>query len=220
MRCCSAGERVLQAARGGPGAGQTVYNDAMYHRSVVRPAVFVAAFALVISALAVVGQDAPQKRGRKYKTPPPTARITVTVLREVNGKPIENAAVIFHEMAGEKDKGNMELKTNEDGNALIDVLPIGETVRLQIIAKGFQTFGEDYKIDKAEMAVEIKMKRPGEQYSIYKNHDGTVDTSKSPDGDKPATAPSEATPGPDAGKGKSDDATKPSDTQPGQPQPK
>src|ERR1039458_9925075 len=104
MRCCSAGERVLQAARGGPGAGQTVYNDAMYHRSVVRPAVFVAAFALVISALAVVGQDAPQKRGRKYKTPPPTARITVTVLREVNGKPIENAAVIFHEMAGERSE--------------------------------------------------------------------------------------------------------------------
>ena len=68
-------------------------------------------------------------------------------------------------MEGEKDKGNMELKTNEDGKTIIDVLPIGDTVRLQIIAKGFQTYGEDYKIDKAQMAIEIRMKRPGEQYS-------------------------------------------------------
>ena len=30
----------------------------------------------------------------------------------------------------------MELKSNEDGKALIDVLEIGETVRLQIIVKG------------------------------------------------------------------------------------
>jgi hypothetical protein len=71
-------------------------------------------------------------------------------------------------MEGEKDTGNMELKTNEDGKTVIDVLPIGDTVRLQIIAKGFQTFGDDYKIDKAEMAIEIRLKRPGEQYSIYK----------------------------------------------------
>ena len=35
----------------------------------------------------------------------------------------------------------MELKTNEDGKTIIDVLPIGDTVRLQIIASGFQTSG-------------------------------------------------------------------------------
>ena len=113
-------------------------------------------------------QDNAPKRGRKYKAPPPTARIEVTVLRDINGKPIENAAVVFHPMEGEKDKGDMELKTNEDGKTIIDVMPIGDTVRLQIIAKGFQTYGEDYKIDKPEMAIEIRMKRPGEQYSIYK----------------------------------------------------
>jgi len=43
-------------------------------------------------------------------------------------------------------------------------------VTLQIIAKGFQTFGDDYKIDKDQLAIEIRMKRPGEQYSIYKPH--------------------------------------------------
>lgn len=109
-------------------------------------------------------------RGRKYKAPPPTAKVEVTVLRDIDAKPIENAAVIFHPVVHGKDEGNMELKSNEDGKALIEVLPIGDTVRLQIIAKGFQTYGQDYKIDKDQMALEVRMKRPGEQYSVYKPH--------------------------------------------------
>ena len=108
-----------------------------------------------------------EKRGRKYKAAPPTAKIEVTVLRDSDQKPIENAAVIFHTL---NDPGNMELKSNEDGKAIIDVLPIGETVRLQIIAKGFKTFGQDYKITKDQMAIEIHMVRPKGQYSIYKDH--------------------------------------------------
>jgi hypothetical protein len=131
--------------------------------------VFVAVSGLFALTLAAGAQEK-ANRGRKYKAPLPTARIEVTVLRDVNGKPIENAAVIFHPMEGEKDKGNMELKTNDDGKTLIDVLPIGATVRMQVIVRGFQTYGEDYKIDKPEMAIEIRMKRPGEQYSIYKPH--------------------------------------------------
>jgi hypothetical protein len=141
----------------------------MIGRSFVRFSVSVAAIGLIVLSLAVNAQDN-TKRGRKYKAPPPTARVEVIVLRDVNGKPIENAAVVFHPMEGEKDKGNMELKTNEDGKAVIDVLPIGDTVRLQIIARGFQTYGEDYKIDKPELAIKVRLKRPGEQYSIYKNH--------------------------------------------------
>lgn len=107
------------------------------------------------------------KRGRKYKAPPPTSRIEVSVLRDVDGKPIENAAVIFH-LVGEK--GNMELKSNYEGKAVIDVLPINSSVRLQVIAKGFQTYGEDFSIEKDQMAIEARMLRPGEQYSIYKAH--------------------------------------------------
>jgi hypothetical protein len=160
----------------------------------VRLIAFVAVLGLVVIPLAAGEQDDAPKRGRKYKAPPPTARIEVTVLRDVNGKPIENAAVVFHPMQGEKDTGNMELKTNEDGKTIIDVLPIGDTVRLQIIAKGFQTYGEDYKVDKPEMAIEIKMKRPGEQYSVYKNHDGTVATGKSSDGASPAQPAPESAP--------------------------
>jgi hypothetical protein len=98
----------------------------------------------------------------------------------------------------------MELKSNEDGKAVIDVLPIGDTVRVQIIAKGFQTYGQDFKIDKPEMAIEIKMKRPGEQYSIYKDHSKDADAGK-------ATPSKDAAP---SDKNKPTDSTAPPDPQP------
>jgi hypothetical protein len=168
--------------------------DPMLRRSHF-PLFFLLAFlGLALSSLTAGAQQNTSGRGRKYKSPPPTAHIEVTVLRDVNGKPIENAAVVFHAMVGEKDEGNMELKTNEDGKAVIDVMPIGDTVRLQIIAKGFQTFGDDYKVDKAQMAIEIRMKRPGEQYSIYKPHPEKSEGGKSPDAGKPANPPAGTAP--------------------------
>jgi hypothetical protein len=83
----------------------------------------------------------------------------------------------------------MELKTNEDGKAIIDVLPIGFTVRLQIIARGFQTYGDDFKIDNEKMALDIRMKRPGEQYSIYKPHTDATQGGKNPDATKTPAQP-------------------------------
>jgi hypothetical protein len=165
--------------------------ESMSRRTILCFAFLMAGFGLVLSSLAANGQST-DKRGRKYKAPPPTARIEVLVVRDSSGKPIENAAVVFHPMEGERDKGNMELKTNDDGKTVIDVLPIGDTVRMQVIAKGFQTFGEDYKIEKAEMAIEIRMKRPGEQYSIYKKNEGAKDAA--PNADKPADSAKPSTP--------------------------
>ncbi len=185
-------------------------------RSHFRLCVAVASLGLVLSSLAAGAQQDASNRGRKYKSPPSTARIEVIVVRDSNGKPIENAAVIFHPMEGEKDKGNMELKTNEEGKAIIDVLPIGDTVRLQIIAKGFQTFGDDYKVDKARIAIDIRMKRPGEQYSIYKDHPESAHGGKSSDAAKPAPPPAETAPA------SKDKPATPPDKQPdtSQPQPK
>ena len=39
------------------------------------------------------------------------------------------------------------------------------------------------------MAIEIRMKRPGEQYSIYKDHPENKDQDKSQDQDKPEEDP-------------------------------
>ena len=157
----------------------------MVRRAKFRFALCVAVLGLIAGLFPASGQDS-SKRGRKYKAPAPTAKIAVSVLRDRDSKPIENAAVIFHTL---KEKGNMELKSNEDGKALIDVLEIGETVRLQIIAKGYQTYGGDYKIEKGDMAIEIRMKRPGEQYSIYKDHPENKDQDKPQDQDKPKEDP-------------------------------
>jgi hypothetical protein len=136
---------------------------------------------LVVFSLALHAQDN-ERRGRKYKAPPPSSRIEVTVLKADNGKPIESAAVIFHPIEGDKDKGSMELKTNEDGKAIIDVIPVGDTVRLQVIANGYQTYGQDYKIDKEEMSMEVRMNRPGHQYSIYKNDNSASNNSGNSNG--------------------------------------
>ena len=136
------------------------------------------AIALVtVTGLSLSAQDSAH-RGRKYKPPPPTSRIEVTVLRDADSKPIENAAVVF-QLIG--DKGNMELKTNEDGKSVIDVLPTGSTMLLQVIAKGYQTYGGQYEIDKTNMTFGIRLKRPGEQYSIYKNHDQAAEKSDKKD---------------------------------------
>jgi hypothetical protein len=139
----------------------------MFRRSILF-AVFLLA-TVGLASLPVHAQTTKDDQGwsRKYKVPPPSAHVEVTVLKSFNGKPIENASVIFHPIEGDKDKGALELKTNEDGKAIIDVIPIGDTVRLQVIANGYQTYGQDYKIDKADVTMEVKMKRPGAQYSTY-----------------------------------------------------
>ena len=131
-------------------------------------------------ALSLVAQNSTH-RGRKYKSAAPTSRIEVTILRNDDAKPVENASVIFH-LVG--DKGNMELKTNEDGKTVIDVLPTGSKVLLQVIAKGYQTFGENYDVDKSQMAIEVKLKRPGQQYSVYDKHPESARGGKEPEAGK------------------------------------
>ncbi len=95
------------------------------------------------------------------------AHIAISVTRASNGKPVENAAVIFHTLHEGKDQGNMEVKTNEDGKAVIDVIPIGDEVQVQVFKSGFQTYGESFTNDLASRDLLIKIKPPTGQYSIY-----------------------------------------------------
>jgi hypothetical protein len=110
-------------------------------------------------------QDA--TRGRKYTPPPAVAHVSVAVTKGSNNKAVEGAAVIFHTLHNGKDQGNLEVKTNEEGVAIIDVIPIGDTIRLQIIKSGYQTFGQDYLVDTASKDITIKLKPPAQQYSGY-----------------------------------------------------
>ena len=151
-----------------------------------------AALICIVCASAALAQ---RNGGRKYTPPPETATIKVTVLRDTNGKPIPNAAVVFHPMEGDRDKGALELKSDEEGNVTIDVIPIGDVVRLQIIAPGWKTYGDDYKIDSSSKEITVRMKRPSDQYSLYNNGgQGTTTSNTAPKGQSSSAKPSEQTP--------------------------
>lgn len=154
----------------------------MFRRTTLCALAALSALVFTLSAVALHAQDG---RGRKYKAPPPTSRIDVTVLRADDQKPIEDAAVVFHPMKDGKDAGNMELKTNEDGKTYIDVIETGSTVLVQVIAHGYQTYGKEYKVDKSELALTIPLSRPVPQYSVYKDHPNQGQNQQKPDTSKP-----------------------------------
>lgn len=107
------------------------------------------------------------------KPPTPLSTVNFIVVRDENGKPIRNAAVVLHpvEDNGKQERGGIELKTDPDGKTNYDGVPYG-MMRIQVLAPGFQTFGNDYKIEQPMMEITIKLKRPGKQYSIYEDHSG------------------------------------------------
>jgi hypothetical protein len=108
-----------------------------------------------------------------------TSRIEVTVVKGFNKKPIDGAHVIFHPVKDGKDEGNLEVKTHPDGKVVIDVIPTGSAVRVQVIADGFATFAEDYIINEASREIVISMLRPKAQISTY------IDNSDKPADVKP-----------------------------------
>ncbi len=101
----------------------------------------------------------------------PTSSLRFVVVRDSDGKPVRNAEVVLHPVKrkGKQAQGEMELKTDPEGKAKVDGIPYG-LLRVQVLAPHFQTFGEDYEINKPEMEFTVKLKHPGGQYSIYENH--------------------------------------------------
>ena len=110
----------------------------------------------------------------------PQSSVDFVVLKNENGKPIRNAAVVLHPVGqhGKQGKGGFELKTDGDGKTHFDGIPYG-TLRIQVIAHGFQTFGNDFSINQAQQEITIRLKRPQEQYSIYEKHDGSDNSGNS-----------------------------------------
>jgi hypothetical protein len=110
---------------------------------------------LVISAFA--GQKAP------------AASLNLVVVREANGKPVRNAEIVLHpvDAKGKQRQEGLELKTHEDGKAGVNGLAYGKW-RIQVIAPGFKTYGQDYDINQPNHEITIKLQKPADQYSIYK----------------------------------------------------
>ena len=100
-----------------------------------------------------------------------TALLKFLVIKDYNGKPIRNASVVLHPVKkdGKQSKGGLELKADAEGKASFDGVPYGK-LRIQVLAPGFQTYGEDYDVNQPNMLITVKMKRPQEQYSVYTDH--------------------------------------------------
>jgi len=123
---------------------------------------------LVIGVLLAVFGLTGAAMGQKDKDEDPTSFIYFLVVKDDNGKPVRNAAVIMHPVnpKGKQSRGGMELKTDADGKANFDGVPLG-MLRVQVLAHGFQTFGEDYDVEKSKTEITIKLKHPQDQFTVY-----------------------------------------------------
>ena len=108
-------------------------------------------------------------RDRKQpKAPEQWASLSFVVLRESDGKAVRNASVVIHFLRkdGSQDDEGFQLKTDSGGRAAIDDIPYGK-LRLQVVAPGLQTYGEDVEINSAKQEFVIRLNPPAGQVSIY-----------------------------------------------------
>ncbi|HVP52507.1 MAG TPA: carboxypeptidase-like regulatory domain-containing protein [Terriglobales bacterium] len=117
---------------------------------------------VILAVLALLSLAAGEK-------PRQSANLRFVVLKDYNGNPVRNASIILHEVdaRGRQGQGGLQLKTDNDGRASYAGIPYGK-LRIQVIAPGFQTYGQDHDINQPEHEFIIKLKRPQEQHSIYK----------------------------------------------------
>jgi len=112
---------------------------------------------LIVSVLALAGD----KDKEQYSD------VKIKVVKEESGKPVRNATVVLHPVTkGKQERGGLNLKTNGEGETSYSGVPYG-TLRLQVIAQGLQTYGDDFDINQPQHEFVVKMKPPQKQYSIY-----------------------------------------------------
>jgi hypothetical protein len=99
-------------------------------------------------------------------------KLNITV-KTHTGKPIDRAHVVVRFVEGrsiaklgKQVRTSFELRTNQDGEAKIPTIPQGK-IRIQVIAKGFQTFGELFTVEQEEKAIDIKLNPPQQQYTSH-----------------------------------------------------
>ena len=102
---------------------------------------------------------------------PPMTKLTVQVTT-LGGKPIDRADVIIKFVKGrsafkiKKVRTTWEMRTNQEGLAKVPAIPQG-SIKIDVVAKGYQTFGQMFDVDEEEKTVEIKLNPPQEQYSAH-----------------------------------------------------
>jgi hypothetical protein len=138
----------------------------------------------ILMGLGLAGASATEANAgdKKSQYDEPVSSLSFVVLKDDNGKPVRNAGVVMHSVGknNKQDRGGMELKTDAEGKASFDGVPYGK-LRIQVLAHGFQTFGEDYEVNQPTMEITIKLKRPENQYSIYEDQQNDKKPTTPPD---------------------------------------
>jgi hypothetical protein len=111
---------------------------------------------------------------RASSTPPPMTKLSI-VVKTQGGHAIVGAGVKVHWSANKKHPAvrfgkavntTFELKTNQEGMANIPPIPRGD-ILIQVMAKGYQTFGQTFDIDDEEKTVEVTLNPPQQQYTAH-----------------------------------------------------
>jgi len=138
----------------------------------------------VLLSLPAWAADDKNKSKDKDQDPDAVAALSFLVRRDAGGKPVVNAVVVLHEVndKGQQAKGGVELKTDLEGKASYEGVPYGK-IRIQVLARGFQTFGGDYNINQPTVEISISLKRPQAQYSVY--DDRSPGEKRDPNGNPP-----------------------------------
>ena len=104
---------------------------------------------------------------------PPMTRLRIEV-KSIYGKPVERASVVVRFVEGrsvvkfgKKIITRWELRTNQEGVARIPSIPQGK-IQIQVIARGYQTFGEVVEVKEEEKTVEVKLNPPQAQHSEHR----------------------------------------------------
>jgi hypothetical protein len=101
----------------------------------------------------------------------PMTKLNVVVKTE-SGRPIDHAEVVVRFVRGhavfnlKKLRTTYEVRTNQDGEAKVPEIPQGE-IRIQVNAKGYQTFGQIFDVTEEERTIDITLNPPQQQYSSH-----------------------------------------------------
>jgi hypothetical protein len=137
-----------------------VYNRSMRNRDRFLRTLMTSAVLLAVLAAGAFAATAPM------------TKINI-VLKDQAGKPVDHASVVVrfvqgHSVVklGKAIRTTFELRSNQEGEARIPAIPQGK-ILVQVIAKGYQTFGQTFDVTEEEKTLDITLNPPQQQYTAH-----------------------------------------------------
>jgi hypothetical protein len=102
----------------------------------------------------------------------PMTKLNIQIKTQ-SGRPVDRASVVVrfvegHSIVklGKAVRTTFELRTNQEGEARVPSIPQGK-IRIQVIAKGYQTYGEIFDVTEDEKTIPITLNPPQQQYTAH-----------------------------------------------------